>query len=940
MTPEINDISDLKLKLSRTSGKPASFLVGAPFSWDNGEGVPPVDGFIDIIRAKVLAKEGPKFAEQLEQRLAGTDAAARYQEAMGFVYRVLDADVVAEIVQEAVLSARRVGAPALDPVEGLDGEPADWILSRGQRGLASLIKLSPDRFTGPIFTTNFDPLIGQALTLQGIRYHPLTIPLEGSLNAPIRIAQDDINVFHLHGYWRDSPTLHSPQQLETKRDQLQASLEKHFNQTNLVVMAYSGWDDIFTSALANCLSSDSFKGTVTWCFYGGSPAEIREQNTALFDKFKAGIQQERITFFCGVNCHTFFDDLINDLGLDAPGNAPVENSPLAGWELVAKERLESLDPLTGEEAVRFFDGAVPTWRHAISPLIPRLSHAETIFDRVKVGLESRAASTLQLVRAAGGEGKSTALLQAAVSAADGGDCTVLHRLSPDTGLNPDVVEALDPDRQWLLVADDAEGLIGDLWECAVRLHDAGRRNVFFLLAARDADWIAEKGNQRAWNGRLNRLDDLVLGGISEADAGQVVDAWAEQGDTGLRGLIDENSRDERVNKLMISARAQDVKGGEGSFFGGLLDARFSDPALIDHVVTLMEPLRHREIEGGTGTLYDALLYIANCHAVGMPGLDKRVLASIGELPVIRVSSSITTRLGGELGVAESRGHILTRHKRVAQALIAASETHFGNDIASNWVQLIQHTVTLGKSVRYDPGFHSFIVHSGARLMHKLPELIEKERRGEIGIVAAEASMDAEPERISGITDMARGLRFAGRSDEACRLLKSKLPKLKGSVDLKENIRGYFYEWSTCAGRLESRLGSIEDAWLAAFALSDNLKVELTAKTADLVLAGLGVAFGDLMGADSSGAFALGRRAIVELGWKVVRNEKGAGYFGRYEQELDHIGTPKPDDLDQALGWLMAAAEAAHRELTDPLLISLQKNGRLPLSRLKSLVITE
>src|SRR5690606_27397433 len=103
------------------------------------------------------------------------------------------------------------------------------------------------------------------------------------------------------GYWRDSPTLHRPQQLIAARPHLQNSLEHRLNNTHLVVMAYSGWDDIFTTAIANCLASDTFKGTVTWCFYGDTPAVIREENEALFEKFKSGIQQGRISFFCGIN---------------------------------------------------------------------------------------------------------------------------------------------------------------------------------------------------------------------------------------------------------------------------------------------------------------------------------------------------------------------------------------------------------------------------------------------------------------------------------------------------------------------------------------------------------------------------------------------------------------------------------------------------------------
>ncbi|WP_299406122.1 SIR2 family protein [uncultured Roseobacter sp.] len=933
MSPNIHDISALKLKLGRTNGKPASFLVGAPFSWNAGLGVPPVNGFIELIRERV-AIEGPKFSEELEARLSGEDAAEQYQAAMSFVFSVLDADVVTEIVQNAVLSARKAGAPNLDPRSGSDGDPAEWSITQGQRGLAHLIKLDSNRFSGPVFTTNFDPMMGLALKSQGIRYQPYTIPQEGSLNAPISVAQDDVNIFHLHGYWRDSPTLHSPQQLEAKRAQLQASLEKHLHQTNLVVMAYSGWDDIFTSALANCLSSDTFSGTVTWCFYNGSPAEIREQNAALFAKFKGGVQQERITFFHGINCHTFFDELIADLGFDSATRSAIETSPLAGWEVVSKERLDAFDPLTGEEAVRFFDGAVPTLRHAISPLIPRLSHSATLVDRVDQGLSNTAGCTMQLVRSAGGEGKSTVLLQAAVAAARERDCVVLHRPSPDAGLNPDVVASLDPAHHWLLVADEAEGFIDDLWQCAVRLHEAGRHNVTFLLAARDTDWLKENGDQKGWSGRLNRLGDLVLGGIEQGDAELVVDAWSEQGDAGLRSLMAANSRDERIKKLIAATKAQDVKGGDGSFFGGLLETRFSGPALVDHVVALIEPLRHREIDGGSGTLYDALLYIANCHAVGMPGIDKHVLAAICDLHVGQLSSGVTAMLGQEMGAGQSRGHILSRHKRVAQSVLTAAENRLGTDIGEYWARLIRATVEVGHSHRFEPAFHTGVMNGSAKLTRTLPSEIPKTRRDEISLSAAEAAVAAQPERMDVVCDLAAALRQAGYREEAFNLLKDMVPEIPKKVDSARNIRGFFFEWAACAGNLRTRQGFAENAWLAAFSLCDTPKTTVTADNRHKALAGMCDALAALAIGGPGGDFAKGRRAAATLGYDPVNDPGGKSDFEYFAKELDRLGVPEPAGPDEALSWLARVSSALSDEIGDPTIKRFAQAGPLTFNLLR------
>jgi hypothetical protein len=86
---------------------------------------------------------------------------------------------------------------------------------------------------------------------------------------------------------------------------------------------------------------------------------------------------------------------------------------------------------------------------------------------------------LKLVRAAGGEGKSTLLLQVAVDLIRNGDWTVLWRENPDIALPVAGLTALDPARSWLIVGDAAENLWTPLDEAASRLNAAGCINVHF-----------------------------------------------------------------------------------------------------------------------------------------------------------------------------------------------------------------------------------------------------------------------------------------------------------------------------------------------------------------------------------------------------------------------------------------------------------------------------
>lgn len=931
---EIGDLAALKLRIAR--GKSLSFLVGAPFSWDQGNGVPTVDGFVDLIRQRV-AQEGAEYSDALEARLLGAQAADRYQQAMGYVYQVLDADAVDDIVRAAVLKARIAGAPVFSDDTPLDGEPEEWLLTRAQRSLARLMKVDPVQFRGPIFTTNFDPLIGLALKQQKIHPNVVGVPLDGSIGAQIEMSPGQVNVFHLHGYWRNSATLHRPQQLLSNRPQLQASLERHLEKTNLVVMAYSGWDDIFTEAIARCLATDSFKGVVTWCFYNDVPAVVREENTKLFDKFAAGISTGRIEFFCGVDCHTFFDELLGDVSPSPAVTATKEVSPLPGWQLVTKTFLETLPPLTDPQAIQYFDGAVPTWRHAISPLIPRRGDAAVLSGRIVDWASNPASSAMQLIRAAGGEGKSTMMLQAAADAVSNSGVQVISRSIRDASLHPDQVEALDQTKQWLLLIDDAENIIDDLWACIDRLHSLGRANVFFLIAARDYDWRRAGGDRKGWATKLSHQKDLILTGLSSDDAARVVNAWETLGEAGLRALGQVANSEARTKKLLKSVRDQNSRRGNGSFFGGLLATRFSPEGLIDHVVALMEPLRKQDIEGGSGTLYDALVFIANCHAVGMPGLDRRVLGELSDLQEFRVSSSIATPLGRELGAAESRDFVLTRHKSVAEAVVVAAETRFDGNLDEVWAKLIKMTVSLQSALRFDPKFHGGVVHAGANLMRNLPKGISADRRAEIGIIAAKKAMELISDRVDQVIDLARAMRLAKNAIGASELLKVNFANLRSKVDYDEHVRGYIYEWGTAAGNVGGISAQAQSAWLDCFSLSDALSVEVTKLQIKMSCAGLGVALGQLSQDDPDGIFALGRRAATHLGWLSDPDPRTAGFFRRYDGDLNKSGTPNAASLDEALEWLANAAKCAHAQMDDSMLKGLANSGHLKFTRLREAI---
>src|SRR5262249_3675184 len=142
----------------------------------------------------------------------------------------------------------------------------------------------------------------------------------------------------------------------------------------------------------------------------------------------------------------------------------------------------------------------------------------------------------------------------------------------------------------------------------------------------------------AWlNAWVRRPQAVTLRGLSPGDAQLVVEAWANCGSGGLRELGNVAGRAEQVNALVnrvrdaVQEQAVQEQGHnpvEGSFFGGLLAVRFGQNGLQAHVRAFLSRLQGHSIEGSDRSLFDALVYIAACHAVGIPGLDEKVLADL------------------------------------------------------------------------------------------------------------------------------------------------------------------------------------------------------------------------------------------------------------------------------------------------------------------------
>ncbi|MEA3201676.1 MAG: hypothetical protein QOE90_3104 [Thermoplasmata archaeon] len=617
-----------------------------------------------------------------------------------------------------------------------------------------------------------------------------------------------------------------------------------------------------------------------------------------------------------------------------------ETGPIPGWGAFTPTDIGSLAALSPEESVLFFDGAVPTWRHAVSDSIPRREAVSETRRKLHSAINSKAQPSLTLIRAAGGEGKTTVLLQAAIDAAKAHGLGIVWRRFPNAKASPDSFLQLEPAKDWLVIVDEADNAVQLLREIGAALHEADRATFHFLIAARDADWIAASGDRIEWehwfNARVAHDEAIVLRGITNADAKAIVGAWSKAGSQGLRDFerTHKDDRAEKLEKAVRDARVDDrelngATGGaaHGSFFGGLLATRFTNKGLSAHVRKFLTNLKRIKIEGTSSTLFDALLHVAAVHGAGVGGIDENVLADLLGVDRDRVYSRVIRPLGEEAAAVRSSGRVLTRHSRVASAILVEVEKTGLGSIEEVWRRTVRQTVLTSREIRTAETF-SKIVHAGPWLASALPEELALSQRRAIAIAAARAAAAAQPERLDAIADLGKTLRESGQAETASQVFRTQTPRPADRAkfaDFDEHFRGTLHEWGVCEAARGSSLDHAHaNAWLSGLSLSDGWEdVDIAPRQAKQSLAGLGAAFGRIV-QQSHDPFGKALRATAFIGRLVNPDQTTLGYFEKHDAWADAVRAPTPASLSEAVAWIKLGVAASGRALEDPILAGIAK----------------
>ena len=315
------DLVDRLCSAADRKDRAVTFLVGSPLTFPDhigGHGVPGVSGMVDLIRGEF---EGSDAETEFDHSLKGKSA-NRYQRAFEFLHGRRGQDVVNRIVRTAVWQALDANnwpsfLPGTSPhdadpatCKALEGEVGAWVLPRAVDLLGNLLVTCSDTFGGAVLTTNFDPLIEVSVLKHGGRFYRTVLHDDGKLGQTVA---EGTHVVHLHGYWQGCDTLHTPQQLVQPRPQLGKSLARVVEASTLVVVGYSGWDDVITRTLVELLSDSVSNPEIMWAFHGDDTATIEASNEQLLSVLTPGIGRGRVLLYRGIDCCSVLSEIYEQL---------------------------------------------------------------------------------------------------------------------------------------------------------------------------------------------------------------------------------------------------------------------------------------------------------------------------------------------------------------------------------------------------------------------------------------------------------------------------------------------------------------------------------------------------------------------------------------------------------------------------------------------------
>ena len=869
--------------------------------------VPGVQDIVHRIRTPLTPEEKAAFDRHLS---GAVDDAERYQQAFQWLGLRRNPNYRDRVIQLTTLAAcRRDDIPEeklLGMAGSLELQSDRWSLTSAQESLGRILAGLPAGLRGPVLTTNFDPLTEIAVRKAGSNPTIFVNADDTSFLANLRV-QTNPFVLHLHGYWRDSVTLSTPEQLEQARPILEASLRYVLEHYTLVVVGYGGWSDVITRIIRDQIANQQIENLdILWTFFS-SDEDARKKIAAHPVLADLAAAPGNIQFYTGVNANDFLPQLEKRIAAvleypDRPRTAIGAGGPV-GWTPITGDFLHVWETkATKSSAMTFFDGRLPTWADGVSAFVPVRTATVELHSRVQTAIDSLE-SSVDIVLGASGEGKTTVLLQLAKMLTSTAPSANILMLESDHLVSENSLLQLPAEESYVLIIDEAYRFTERLEQLITRIHAVGRQRMHFVLASRDTDWVATGASLFPWaryaSGRTHAIH-----GISFADARTLIATWEKMGPAALGERAEYQTSEERVEALVDASHGLGLKGA-GTLLGALLATRIG-PGLRDHVAALMGRLhsrliRHRNQED---TLLDALVMIALPYAYELLDLEPAVLADALDLDWPDLVTGVLSPLGEEAAITFSSGRVVMRHEMIASAVIDVSLQN-GYDLKSAIARLVSAAARRLQRDGYAPRTGSIAYM--ASVISDLPDL---------AIAAARAAATAVPTRLSYRTHLSAALRKNSDASEAARVNIEALPLL-GNAPNADQGRSFLTEWGVVEGNLSNWA---RNAVLVGISLQDSPSLgEVYADRSSRGVSCLLLALRKLYERHQDEELLNGVACATLLARSLGSRDSRA-WLREAERMLDRIGGtyPDPHDLQTMAKSLKRALVVARTHLEEPL----------------------
>lgn len=594
---------------------------------------------------------------------------------------------------------------------------------------------------------------------------------------------------------------------------------------------------------------------------------------------------------------------------------------LDGWYEITPEFLETRRrKLSDEELTLFFNGQEPSWEHALTnrSIIPH----RDIVEKTVTTLLNTGSPLLVRMFGAGGEGKSISLLQIAVELVVEGWNVLFHE--DDGSLFAHQILNIPETGRWALLSDNAEQIVPNIQDAIMYAKRNGRNNIHWVLTARDTDWAAawrssSSRNEPNWSLYMrewpSRDERSTFFSMSRDEAERIIVAWENANCLGaLADLTDEK----RVERLW-SAATGTGEISDKTFFGGILNTRFTADGLIDHVGKLMQKLQgdDKKIGDRGCTLYDAFLYAAAMDAIDIEGVDLNVVADLVGVELKNRRTHILAPLGFEAAGTGSGTALRTRHPAIARATIMLAENEFQTDLEEVYKDIVGGTIESKINQNIFVANFPQIVNTGTILSKYLQNLnFKKNRADQIAIAAAEEAENMLANIIANTTSLSKTYREAGRYLEAKNAMRKSLVRATSCKDWPIRGRAFLGELGLVFGITNDL---IHDVCIAGLSISDIEGLyDLTIDRARIGLSGVGAACMRMKDIKNDNIYAKCLRAVAVIGATIHSDEKKS--YLRYTMRADQLGVDVCD-IYTAYIWLQDGVKEAYLAINDDDLIA-------------------